>query len=271
MGRPQKIPHTVGLSKSTRKERKQFTPEEDERLLEGFFLHGPCWTRISKDANLGLQNRRSTDLRDRFRNAFPERYAAAGFKLKNNPGNRSKYYQNNMVNDATTPNDSSTTEAAAAAVAAVAAVAASNPNASPQQTTEQPASDELLDWPHHNLPSQFFTSQRNPNYSTDSFLLGQSLSDPFNHTLQSFHPYESLFSAGQPPSLPISPSTSQNSVQPFPFSIQQPPLHLEPPLSSNTLNSSTLPQPNSTDFNTFPPLPSTPRISSEDIPWDNRG
>jgi hypothetical protein len=35
---------------------------------------------IQKDPTLGLTHRRSTDLRDRFRNAFPEKYVGAGFK-----------------------------------------------------------------------------------------------------------------------------------------------------------------------------------------------
>lgn len=35
---------------------------------------------IQKDPTLGLTHRRSTDLRDRFRNAFPDKYVGAGFK-----------------------------------------------------------------------------------------------------------------------------------------------------------------------------------------------
>jgi hypothetical protein len=68
------------LVKINRKERRSFTPDEDERLLQGFLKHGPAWSKIQRDTSLGLFNRRSTDLRDRFRNAFPERYAAAGYK-----------------------------------------------------------------------------------------------------------------------------------------------------------------------------------------------
>ena len=35
---------------------------------------------IQKDQSLGLVHRRSTDLRDRFRNAYPDKYVEAGFK-----------------------------------------------------------------------------------------------------------------------------------------------------------------------------------------------
>jgi hypothetical protein len=35
---------------------------------------------IQKDQSLGLAHRRSTDLRDRFRNAYPDKYGEAGFK-----------------------------------------------------------------------------------------------------------------------------------------------------------------------------------------------
>ncbi|AOW03900.1 hypothetical protein B0I72DRAFT_110549 [Yarrowia lipolytica] len=70
------------LVKVNRKERRVFTPEEDERLLNGFMKHGPSWSNIQRDNELGLFERRSTDLRDRFRNAFPLEYAAAGFKAR---------------------------------------------------------------------------------------------------------------------------------------------------------------------------------------------
>jgi hypothetical protein len=49
-------------------------------LLTGFEKYGGKWSSIQKDDVLGLGHRRSTDLRDRFRNAFPEKYVGAGFK-----------------------------------------------------------------------------------------------------------------------------------------------------------------------------------------------
>jgi hypothetical protein len=69
-----------GLVKINRKERRAFTSEEDARLLEGFLKHGPAWSKIQRDSSLQFFERRSTDLRDRFRNAFPERYTQAGYK-----------------------------------------------------------------------------------------------------------------------------------------------------------------------------------------------
>lgn len=72
------------LVKINRKERRSFTREEDQRLLEGFDRHGAAWSKIQRDETLGLGDRRSTDLRDRFRNAFPEQYIAAGYKGRGN-------------------------------------------------------------------------------------------------------------------------------------------------------------------------------------------
>ncbi|KAK7205074.1 hypothetical protein BZA70DRAFT_279019, partial [Myxozyma melibiosi] len=81
-GRRQRAPLPNQLPKVNRKERRSFTPEEDRRLLAGFLKHGPSWSKIQKDEELHLFERRSTDLRDRFRNAFPDKYAAAGFKTR---------------------------------------------------------------------------------------------------------------------------------------------------------------------------------------------
>ncbi|KAI5845516.1 hypothetical protein BZA05DRAFT_146469 [Tricharina praecox] len=68
--------------KVARRERREFTAEEDHRLLQGFQIYGPSWSRIQGDPALHLAHRRSTDLRDRFRNAFPDRYESAGFKAR---------------------------------------------------------------------------------------------------------------------------------------------------------------------------------------------
>ncbi|KAK9448719.1 uncharacterized protein V1518DRAFT_418009 [Limtongia smithiae] len=81
-GRRQRAPLPNALPKVNRKERRSFTADEDARLLQGFLKHGPSWSKIQKDEDLNLYERRSTDLRDRFRNAFPEKYAAAGFKTR---------------------------------------------------------------------------------------------------------------------------------------------------------------------------------------------
>ncbi len=65
-----------------RKERRLFTEEEDADLLKGYKAHGPQWSRIREDASLDLHSRRAVDLRDRFRNRYPDLYAKAGFKLR---------------------------------------------------------------------------------------------------------------------------------------------------------------------------------------------
>lgn len=68
--------------KVQRRERREFTAEEDARLLQGFTIYGASWSKIQNDPALHLGHRRSTDLRDRFRNAFPDRYESAGFKAR---------------------------------------------------------------------------------------------------------------------------------------------------------------------------------------------
>jgi len=73
-------PEAASFSKAKRKDRTPFTKTEDANLLVGFGKYGGKWSNIQKDESLGLQHRRSTDLRDRFRNAFPEKYVGAGFK-----------------------------------------------------------------------------------------------------------------------------------------------------------------------------------------------
>jgi hypothetical protein len=70
----------AAFSKSRRKEREPFSKVEDENLLIGFGRYSGKWSMIQKDPTLGLTHRRSTDLRDRFRNAFPDKYVGAGFK-----------------------------------------------------------------------------------------------------------------------------------------------------------------------------------------------
>ncbi|KAF8654752.1 hypothetical protein AX16_003407 [Volvariella volvacea WC 439] len=78
------LPDGSSLFEKTRsKKRRPFTKEEDEALRAGYEKHGTVWAAIVKDPIFQEQNRRSTDLRDRFRNAFPELYQAAGYKPRN--------------------------------------------------------------------------------------------------------------------------------------------------------------------------------------------
>ncbi|KAG0151633.1 hypothetical protein CROQUDRAFT_86673 [Cronartium quercuum f. sp. fusiforme G11] len=65
---------------AVRRERKQFSLEEDEALKKGYAKYGTAWSSIQRDPILSA--RKATDLRDRFRNAFPDLYAAAGYKSR---------------------------------------------------------------------------------------------------------------------------------------------------------------------------------------------
>ncbi|KAF6749963.1 hypothetical protein DFP72DRAFT_818306, partial [Ephemerocybe angulata] len=79
------LPDGKPLFEKTRsKRRRPFTEEEDRALKEGYEKYGTVWATIVKDYPIFQeQNRRSTDLRDRFRNAFPELYSLAGYKPRN--------------------------------------------------------------------------------------------------------------------------------------------------------------------------------------------
>ncbi|PQE13440.1 hypothetical protein CJF32_00005334 [Rutstroemia sp. NJR-2017a WRK4] len=59
---------------SERRERRLFSEQEDREILEGYDLYGPAWTRIQRDPRFHLQSRQPTDLRDRFRNKYPDRF-----------------------------------------------------------------------------------------------------------------------------------------------------------------------------------------------------
>ncbi|EGG01717.1 uncharacterized protein MELLADRAFT_91966 [Melampsora larici-populina 98AG31] len=74
-----------------RKERKQFTFEEDEALKKGYAKFGTAWSSIQRDPI--LSSRKATDLRDRFRNAFPDLYsAAAGYKSRSRKASASDVF-----------------------------------------------------------------------------------------------------------------------------------------------------------------------------------
>jgi len=80
------FPDGTSLFEKTRsKRRRPFTEAEDAALKAGYEKHGTTWATIVKDPIFQEQNRRSTDLRDRFRNAFPHLYQAAGYKPRTTP------------------------------------------------------------------------------------------------------------------------------------------------------------------------------------------
>ncbi|KAI0975832.1 hypothetical protein F4678DRAFT_469624 [Xylaria arbuscula] len=62
------------FKKSQRRERRPFSERDDREILEGFELYGPHWTKIQRDPRFNLSSRQPTDLRDRLRNKYPEKF-----------------------------------------------------------------------------------------------------------------------------------------------------------------------------------------------------
>jgi hypothetical protein len=77
-----KLGISAPFPKSQRRARRGFTVEEDEALMQGFKKYGAQWTKIRSDPELGLTSRRRTDLRDRFRNRYPDKFVEAGHKFQ---------------------------------------------------------------------------------------------------------------------------------------------------------------------------------------------
>jgi len=71
--------------KSKRRQRRPFSEDEDRAILEGYETYGPAWTRIQRDLRLNLQSRQPTDLRDRFRNKYPEKFRSEDKAGAENP------------------------------------------------------------------------------------------------------------------------------------------------------------------------------------------
>ncbi|KAG9187841.1 hypothetical protein G6011_05712 [Alternaria panax] len=70
------------FSKATRRPRRAFSACDDVNLLKGFEKYGSVWHLMRDDEDLDFGTRHPTDLRDRFRIRYPEKYAKAGYKLK---------------------------------------------------------------------------------------------------------------------------------------------------------------------------------------------
>ncbi|KAI2610461.1 hypothetical protein GGR54DRAFT_377152 [Hypoxylon sp. NC1633] len=62
------------FKKSHRRERRPFSEQDDREILEGFEFYGPQWTKIQRDPRYNLSTRQPTDLRDRLRNKYPEKF-----------------------------------------------------------------------------------------------------------------------------------------------------------------------------------------------------
>jgi hypothetical protein len=65
------------FKKSKRRGRRPFSVQDDREILQGFELYGPQWTKIKNDSNFNLSTRQPTDLRDRLRNKYPEKFNSA--------------------------------------------------------------------------------------------------------------------------------------------------------------------------------------------------
>lgn len=73
---------STAFPKSHRRARRPFTAAEDEAILRGFEKYGAQWQKIKSDPDLNLDTRARTDLRDRFRNKYPDKFVEAGHKFR---------------------------------------------------------------------------------------------------------------------------------------------------------------------------------------------
>ncbi|QSZ31062.1 hypothetical protein DSL72_000623 [Monilinia vaccinii-corymbosi] len=62
------------FKQSKRRERRPFSEQDDREITEGYFLYGPAWSKIQRDPQFNLRSRKPTDLRDRFRNKYPNKF-----------------------------------------------------------------------------------------------------------------------------------------------------------------------------------------------------
>ncbi|CAI6336806.1 unnamed protein product [Periconia digitata] len=83
--------------KRKRRERREFTQADDANLLIGFEKYNTSWHLMRDDTALGFKGRHATDLRDRFRIRYPEKFAGAGCKPKSKDEAMLKEKRNAMV------------------------------------------------------------------------------------------------------------------------------------------------------------------------------
>ncbi|KAB8290507.1 hypothetical protein EYC80_010937 [Monilinia laxa] len=62
------------FKQSDRRERRPFSEQDDREIAQGYAIYGPAWSKIQRDPQFNLQARQPTDLRDRFRNKYPEKF-----------------------------------------------------------------------------------------------------------------------------------------------------------------------------------------------------
>ncbi|OQN96586.1 hypothetical protein B0A48_17016 [Cryoendolithus antarcticus] len=70
------------LSHSQRRSRHAYSEAEDEALLRGFAKHGKAWALILQDEAFRPHCRKPTDLRDRFRQRYPDKYVKSGLAAR---------------------------------------------------------------------------------------------------------------------------------------------------------------------------------------------
>ncbi|OQO00588.1 hypothetical protein B0A48_13078 [Cryoendolithus antarcticus] len=70
------------LPTTKRRSRHGYSQAEDEALLRGFAKHGKAWALILQDETFRPHQRKATDLRDRFRQRYPEEYAKSGLAAR---------------------------------------------------------------------------------------------------------------------------------------------------------------------------------------------
>ncbi|KAJ1949811.1 hypothetical protein FBU59_000979, partial [Linderina macrospora] len=70
-----------GLQRVQRKPTRNYSRDEDRRLLLGVLRHANHWTKIAADPDLQLGDRPGQSLRDRLRNAFPTVFELFGYVI----------------------------------------------------------------------------------------------------------------------------------------------------------------------------------------------
>jgi hypothetical protein len=123
--------------KNKRRERREFTKEDDENLLKGFEKYRAVWHAIRNDKELGFTGRHPTDLRDRFRIRYPDMYAKAGYKLKPKDEALLKDREMDKEEEADSQESANTVHTAQAEQTAQTAQIADTPNSSKKAPTSE--------------------------------------------------------------------------------------------------------------------------------------
>ncbi|KAI1667439.1 hypothetical protein L13192_08148 [Pyrenophora tritici-repentis] len=171
------------FSKTTRRPRRAFSANDDMNLLKGFEKYGPVWHFMRDDAELDFGTRHPTDLRDRFRIRYPEKYAKAGYKLKTKEKERSMEKQaleQEKTDSSTKPDDSAT------------------------QTSSSSSSQQQL----HRTSQSYSTDITKDMYPSSGY--GTTMSSHLSNSSLSLKPYASSTYLSDP--LPTLPFDDENLV-----------------------------------------------------------